>query len=328
MLEYISSSYWLLTACLVVGLVLLVYGANWLVNGASAVAKRFGINDLIIGLTVVALGTSMPEFVVNMVSVADGVTDLAITNILGSNIINTFVILGCTALVYPIAVQKRNRDFYIPLSAFAGVVVLACVVFNPQPLETTKGISFVGGIVMLLLFAIFMYITIAHAKNNPDTAEQQQIQEMALGKAIALILLGLVGLVIGGEMIVKSAVCIASRLGVSDAIIGLTIVALGTSLPELATSVVAAFKKNSDIAIGNVVGSNIFNVFFILGTSSLIRPLPSYDGIELDAIAATIGSVVVWLLVKSNKQRQIKRYGGAILLILYAAYLTYRLMNL
>ena len=129
-------------------------------------------------------------------------------------------------------------------------------------------------------------------------------------------------------MIVKSAVCIASRLGVSDAIIGLTIVALGTSLPELATSVVAAFKKNSDIAIGNVVGSNIFNVFFILGTSSLIRPLPSYDGIELDAIAATIGSVVVWLLVKSNKQRQIKRYGGAILLILYAAYLTYRLMNL
>ena len=323
--EPLLSNWWMLVLCLVVGLVLLVKGADWLVAGASAVAKRFGINDLVIGLTVVAFGTSMPEFVVNMVSVADGVTDLAVTNILGSNIINTFVILGCTALVWPIATQKRSRDFDIPVSICAGVTVMACVLVN-LTFETNEGISFVGGIIMLVIFALFMYMTMRHAKDHPEEATVEKVEEMAVWKALMLILVGLVGLVVGGEMIVKSAVRVASNLGVSDAIIGLTVVALGTSLPELATSVVAAFRHNSDIALGNVVGSNIFNVFLILGVSACIRPLPSYDGIGIDAIVAAMGSVIVWILIKLSRRRNIERWGGALLLLVYAAYLTYRLM--
>ena len=321
------SNGWLLALCLVVGLVLLVKGADWLVAGASAVAKRFGINDLVIGLTVVALGTSAPEFVVNMVSVADGVTDLAITNILGSNIINTFVILGCTALVWPVVSQKRSRDFDLPLSAIAGVIVLGCVLMTPK-FEPGKGITFVGGILMLILFVAFMVVNFRHAKDHPEDAAVDKVEEMNIWKAVLLIIVGLVGLAAGGEMIVKSAVQVAVNLGVSDAIIGLTIVALGTSLPELATSVMAAFRHNSDIAFGNVVGSNIFNVFFILGTSACIRPLPAYEGIETDALMATLGSVIVWLMVKFSRKRDIKRWGGALLLLVYAAYLTYRLVSL
>jgi cation:H+ antiporter len=257
-----------------------VKGADWLVDGASAVAKQFGISDLVIGLTVVAFGTSMPEFVVNMVSVAEGSTDLAITNILGSNIINTFVILGLTALVYPVASQKRSRDFDIPLSIIAGVLVYVAVTIQSPWGENCKGIGRIGGVILLLLFCYFLYNTFRHAKDHPDEAETETVKDIPIRRAIALIIGGFVGLVVGGELIVKSAVDIATRMGVSEAIIGLTIVALGTSLPELATSVMAAMKHNSDIALGNVVGSNIFNVFFILGTSAVISPLPAYSGIE------------------------------------------------
>lgn len=319
---------WLLALVLVLGLVFLVKGADWLVDGASALAKRFGITDMVIGLTVVAFGTSMPEFVVNMVSVADGATDLAITNILGSNIINTFVILGFTALVYPVVSEKRSRDFDIPLSIIAGVLVFAAVVVQSPFGESGRGITRLGGIILLLLFVYFIYNTFRHAKDHPDDTALEEVKSMAVWKAILLILVGLAGLVVGGEMIVKSAVKIAVDLGVSEAVIGLTVVALGTSLPELATSVVAAFKKNSDIALGNVIGSNIFNVFLVLGTSAVIRPLPAYDGIVLDAWVAASGSMLVWLFVKTNKAREVKRWGGALLLLVYAGYLTYRLMTI
>lgn len=338
-LNYCLSNPYLLALLLVVGLVLLVKGADWLVDGASSMAKRLGISDLVIGLTVVAFGTSMPEFVVNMVSVAEGSTDLAITNILGSNIINTFVILGCTALVYPITSQKRSRDFDIPMSFFAGVLVFVCVAVTSPFGESCQGISRMGGIVLLLLFCYFLYNTFRHAKDHPDelSSEGQVSQSdcclsaeelMPLWKAIVMFFIGILGLVIGGEMVVQSAVQIATNLGVSEAIIGLTIVALGTSLPELATSVMAAFKKNCDIALGNVIGSNIFNVFFVLSTSAVIHPLPAYDGIILDAWVAALGSMLVWLFVKSNHQRLIKRWEGALLLFIYAGYLTYRLMGI
>lgn len=327
-LAYCLSSPLLLTLMLIIGLILLVKGADWLVDGASALAKRFGISDLVIGLTVVAFGTSMPEFVVNMVSVAVGSTDLAITNILGSNIINTFVILGVTALIWPITSQERSRNFDIPLSIIAGVLVFAFVVVQSPFGEQQEGITRMGGIILLLMFCYFLYNTFRHAKDHPDEVEQVETSKpAAVGVAVALVLAGLAGLVIGGEMIVRSAVQIATNLGVSEAVIGLTVVALGTSLPELATSAVAAFKKNCDIALGNVIGSNIFNVFFVLGTSAVIRPLPAYDGINLDAWAAAIGSILVWLFVKTNHERQIKRWGGAILLLVYGFYLTYRLMQ-
>ena len=307
---------------LVVGLVLLVKGADWLVDGASSLAKRLGVSDLVIGLTIVAFGTSMPEFVVNMVSVADGATDLAITNILGSNIINTLVILGCSALVCPMLAQQSTIRFDIPLNILAGVLVLLFV-FITSPMEA-RGLSRIEGLTLLVIFAGFLAYTLYTAKSDTQTTETSAT--FPIWKCVILILLGLVGLVVGGEMIVKSAVSIARYFGVAESVIGLTIVALGTSLPELATSVVAAFKHNNDIAIGNVVGSNIFNVFFILGTSATIQLLPVYPGIELDAALVAVSSLSVWLLLQ-NKKRIIHRWGGAVLLLLYAAYLTYRLLT-
>ncbi len=324
----LSYGWWVGAIFIVLGFVALVKGADWLVDGASAVAKQFGISDLVIGLTVVAFGTSMPEFVVNMVSVAEGSTDLAITNILGSNIINTFVILGLTALVYPVASQKRSRDFDIPLSIIAGVLVYVAVTIQSPWGENCKGIGRIGGVILLLLFCYFLYNTFRHAKDHPDEAEAETVKDIPIRRAIALIIGGFVGLVVGGELIVKSAVDIATRMGVSEAIIGLTIVALGTSLPELATSVMAAMKHNSDIALGNVVGSNIFNVFFILGTSAVISPLPAYSGIELDAWFAAVGSIVVWLALKTNHERKIQRWAGLLLILMYSGYLTYRLFSL
>ena len=325
--QYLSYGIWVAIVFIIAGFVALVKGADWLVDGASAIAKHFGISDLVIGLTVVAFGTSMPEFVVNMVSVAEGSTDLAITNILGSNIINTFVILGLTALVYPIVSQKRSRDFDIPFSIIAGVLVITFVAIQLPFGEAERGIGRTGGIILLTLFIYFLYNTFRHAKEHPEDAESENIKEIPTRRAIALILGGFVGLVVGGELIVKSAVDIATRLGVSEAVIGLTVVALGTSLPELATSVIAATKHNSDIALGNVIGSNIFNVFFVLGASAVVHPLPAYEGIELDAIVATLGSIVVWLAVKTNNERKIQRWAGALLLIIYAGYLTYRLLK-
>ena len=329
--QFLAYGWWVAALFIVVGFVALVKGADSLVDGASAIAKRFGISDLVIGLTVVAFGTSMPEFVVNMVSVAEGSTDLAITNILGSNIINTFVILGLTALVYPIVSQKRSRDFDIPLSIIAGFLVLIFVSIELPFGECGKGIGRMGGIVLLIMFCYFLYNTFRHAKDHPEELPAEEIptfKAMTVRRAIALMLGGLVGLVVGGELIVKSAVDIATRMGVSEAIIGLTIVALGTSLPELATSVIAAAKHNCDIALGNVFGSNIFNVFFVLATSATVRPLPAYDGIEIDAVMAALGSIIVWLAVKTNHERKIQRSAGALLLLIYAGYLTYRLLQI
>ena len=312
----------LLGLFLVVGLALLVKGADWLVDGASKLAKSLGVTDLVIGLTIVAFGTSMPEFVVNMVSVADGATDLAITNILGSNIINTLVILGCSALVCPLVAQRSTVRLDIPLNIVAGVLVLVFV-FISSPMEP-KGLSRVEGLALLVVFAAFLVYTFYTAKADATTTTESS--PFPLWKCVVLILAGLVGLVVGGEMIVKTAVAIARYCGVAEAVIGLTIVALGTSLPELATSVVAAFKHNNDIAIGNVVGSNIFNVFFILGTSAIIKHLPVYPGIEIDAALVAVSALAVWLLL-CNKNRSINRWGGALLLVLYAGYLTYRLLT-
>ena len=312
----------LLGLFLVVGLVLLVKGADWLVDGASKLAKRLGVTDLVIGLTIVAFGTSMPEFVVNMVSVADGATDLAITNILGSNIFNTLVILGCSALVCPLVAQRSTVRLDIPLNIVAGVLVLVFV-FISSPMEP-KGLSRIEGLALLVVFAAFLVYTFYTAKADATTTTEST--PFPLWKCVVLILAGLVGLVVGGEMIVKTAVAIARYCGVAESVIGLTIVALGTSLPELATSVVAAFKHNNDIAIGNVVGSNIFNVFFILGTSAIIKHLPVYPGIEIDAALVAVSALAVWLLL-CNKNRSINRWGGALLLVLYAGYLTYRLLT-
>ncbi len=324
MTEHILSlTPWMGVVLIIIGCVALIKGADWLVEGASSIAKRFGISDLVIGLTVVAFGTSMPEFVVNMVSVANGATELAITNVLGSNIINIFIILGLSAIVYPIASKKRSRQFDIPFSILAAILVLVAVLINGD------GIHRRDGIIMLCFFIYFLYNAFKSTK-NPNIVQEETIvaQPQPIRKALLAIVGGLLGLIIGGELIVKSAVDIATRLGVSEAIIGLTIVALGTSLPELATSVIAAMKKNADIALGNVIGSNIFNIFFILGTSATIKALPAYQGLAVDACMAALGCVLVWLFIQANGQRKLSRCGGALLLICYAIYLAYRIVSL
>ena len=359
MLDFINTwlstgGFWVAVPLIIVGCVALIKGADFLVDGASGLAKKYGVSDIVIGLTVVAFGTSMPEFVVNMVAVGQGSTEIAITNVLGSNIINTFVILGCTALIFPISSQKTTRRFDIPWSLLAALLVLLFAVYNSpswlqiehlfnmsinQPSISDLGsinvgqgkagfISGVGGCILLIFFLIFLWHNFKGIGSAPQTESNEGYKPMSAKRTLALILGGLVGLVVGGELIVKSATSIAHSLGVSDAIIGLTVVALGTSLPELATSCMAAFKKNCDIALGNVIGSNIFNIFFILGTSACVKALPGYHGLEIDALMAALGSVFVMLFVYLTKKHEIKRWHGAILLLTYAAYLAYRIITL
>ena len=346
-----SGGFWVAIPLIIAGCAALIKGADWLVEGASALAKKYGVSDIVIGLTVVAFGTSMPEFVVNMVAVGQGSTEIAITNVLGSNIINIFVILGFTALIFPISSQKSTRRFDIPWSLLAALLVLLFAVYNSpswlqvehlfnmsiaNPSITDLGsiqmgagktgfISGIGGSILLIFFLIFLWHSFRISRN---AVSDENYNPMSVKRAIALIMGGLVGLVVGGELIVKSATSIAHSLGVSDAIIGLTVVALGTSLPELATSCVAAMKKNCDIALGNVVGSNIFNIFFILGTSACVKALPGYHGLETDALMAALSSLLVMLFVYLSKKHEIKRWHGAVLLLTYAGYLTYRIVTL
>jgi len=322
---------------IIIGFILLIYGADWLVDGASAIAKQLGVSELIIGLTVVAFGTSMPEFIVSIIAATQHNTEIAITNILGSNSINIFIILGITAIIYPISSQKSARNFDIPWSLLAGILVLFFATYT-KPTNPAFGnfgefsfqrgfISGIGGVVLLLCFGLFMWHSLRYAKTNPDEKADNASSKSPFC-ATLLILTGLIALVIGGEAIVRSATSIATMMGVSDAIIGLTVVALGTSLPELATSCMAARKHNCDLALGNVIGSNIFNVFFILGTSALIHPLPIYPGLWLDALMVTLASMMVIIFVYSNPQHLIKRWHGVILVSIYAIYLTYRLVTL
>ena len=349
---WLNSGGWIVAIPLIMaGCVALVKGADWLVDGASGLAKKYGVSDIVIGLTIVAFGTSMPEFVVNMVAVGQGSTEIAITNVLGSNIINIFVILGFTALIFPISSQKSTRRFDIPFSLLAALLVLLFAIYNSpswlqiehifnmniaDPTLSDLGsiqmgqgnggfISGIGGSILLIFFLIFLWHSFRISRN---AVSDENYNPMSVKRAIALIMGGLVGLVVGGELIVKSATSIAHSLGVSDAIIGLTVVALGTSLPELATSCVAAMKKNCDIALGNVVGSNIFNIFFILGTSACVKALPGYHGLETDALMAALGSLLVMLFVYLSKKHEIKRWHGAVLLLTYAGYLTYRIVTL
>lgn len=321
---------------LLVGFVLLVKGADWLVDGASSIAKSWGVNDLVIGLTIVAFGTSMPEFVVNIISAMRGSSELAITNVLGSNTINIFVILGLTAVIWPVTSQRQSRRVDIPVACLAALLVLffACYTM-PHPwnsdilshfhiADSDEYITRIGGVVLVVCFVAYMVYLFRHAKDiNSD--ENEETQQMPIAKSVVFILLGLVGLTVGGEFIVKSATQIAYDLGMSEAIVGLTVVALGTSLPELATSCMAAAKKNSDLALGNCVGSCTFNVFFVLGITACIKPLQSYEGLFLDALMAFAGPYLVLHFVGIGKRKRISRGEGATLLLVYAVYLGYRI---
>lgn len=312
---------------LIVGFVVLILGADWLVSGASGLAKRLNVPDLVIGLTVVAFGTSAPELMVNLMAAFNNESEIALTNILGSNTINTFIILGISALIYPIKSQKSSRQYEIPWSMFAGLIIL---VMGTECFGLCGGdaiISRLDGVVLLLIFSLFMYYTLKMAKNNTESQDEGFLP-MKIWKAVLLIAVGLVALVVGGKVIVINAVSIAQAFGVSQAVIGVTVVALGTSLPELATSAIAAFKKNPDLAIGNVIGSNIFNVFFVLGISAVIRPLPSYSNLWIDASLAALGSLLLLLFVSTNRHKELKRWQGAFFLACYGVYLVWLLTSL
>lgn len=318
---------WLNVLLLVVGFVVLVLGADWLVDGASGLAKRLNVPDLVIGLTIVAFGTSAPELVVNLMAAVEGSSEIALTNILGSNIINVLVILGVSAAIYPIASQRSSRRFDIPMSIVASLAIL---VMGTECFGAFGGdwqVSRLDGVVLLLIFGLFMYHSAREAKRGANQSAES-FKPMAVWKAVLLIVVGIALLVAGGKLIVRAAVAIAAAWGVPEAVVGVTIVALGTSLPELATSAVAAFKHNSDLAIGNVIGSNIFNVFFVLGVSAVIRPLPAYTNLPIDAVLAAGSCLLVWLFVVSNRRHEIKRWQGAVLLLCYASYLAWLLTTL
>ncbi len=312
-----------------VGFALLIKGADWLVAGASQVAHRFRVPAIVIGLTIVAFGTSAPELVVNILASARGETDLALGNIVGSNIANIWLILGITAMIYPITTKKNTIWKEIPMGVLAMIVLGIMAHDSSIDGAAVSAITRTDGLVLLAFFSIFLYYTFGISRVTGDVSDRDVdvVGAHSMWKSTIMIFGGLAGLVIGGAWIVDGAVVIARILGVSEAMIGLTIVAIGTSLPELATSVVAAYRKHTDIAIGNVVGSGIFNTFFILGTSAIVRPLPVSPLFTRDFAVALFASVLLFVMMFVGRRHTIYRVEGIIMVALYITYMVIVVMQ-
>lgn len=303
----------------IIGLVILVKGADLLVVNASAIARRFGVSDLVIGLTVVAFGTSLPELFVSVTASISGSPELAIGNVLGSNTANILLILGVSSLIYPLDVGKGTVWKEIPFSVLA-IVVLA-ILANDMFFEgTVSQVSQGDGLILLAFFAIFLYYSASIATSGVSLDENTPKTQRPVILAICLILIALAGLGLGSKWMVDSAVTIAQRLGMPSSVIGLTVVAIGTSLPELATSAVAAYKHNADIAVGNVVGSNIFNIFLILGCSSLFNNLTFYPLSNIDIAVSFIASFILFVSMFTGKRHRLDRWEGGVCLAGYIAY--------
>ena len=316
---------------LIIGLALILLGANYLVDGASAIAKKAGLSDFIIGMTIVGIGTSTPEMVVSFASAIKGNADIAVGNVLGSNLFNTLMILGITALFYPIRLTSNNVKKDIPFSVLASFVllVLGCATWLDG--AAVNSISRVNGIMLLALFGVFMAYTIYSSSSQKDSLPDNlsgSTKATPVWKAVLMVLGGLCGLVFGGDMFVNSASAIARSLGVSDAVIAVTIVAGGTSMPELASCLVAAFKKNTDQALGNVIGSNVSNIFLILGGSATIHPLVMSGTKPLDLITLMIASLLVFIFAFTFKKKQIDRIEGALLVCIYIGFIALTLHSL
>ena len=302
---------------LLVGFVILIKGADWLVTGASALARRHNISDLAIGLTVVAFGTSAPELVVNLFASIQDHQAIVFGNVIGSNNFNLFLILGIAGIITPLAVHSTTVWREIPLSFIA--VVLLFLFANDFFLSDALVVSRIDGIILLAMFGFFLWYVKNQLKVDNPEPEEPHKQYTTL-KIWGLILVGLGGLVGGGRLVVDNAINIATEFGISEKIIGLTIVAAGTSLPELATSVVAALKRNNDIAVGNIIGSNIFNIFLILGVSSVIRPLAYDRSFNTDIYFLALGTVVLFILMFTGGRKRLDRWEAAILLAAYVIY--------
>lgn len=316
---------------LIIGLAAILAGANLLTDGASAVARRFGISELVVGLTVVAFGTSTPELVISVLSAARDTAGLAVGNVVGSNIFNILVIVGITAIVRPISVGRDIMSTEIPLVILSSLLLIVMAngpLLDGAPLSV---ITRVDGIILLIFFILFMRETLVRSRRRPAPAPEAAsgptanpaANEMPLAKSLVFIVLGLAGLIIGGDRFVAGASDIARGMGVSDAVIGLTIVAVGTSLPELAASVAAALKGNSDMALGNVIGSNVFNIFLVLGAAATVRPLPLGDVTAVDLGTLMGASLLFWICGWLVGRRTVTRGEGVMLTALYVAYMVW-----
>lgn len=321
---------------LVLGVIIVLKGADWLTDGAVNIATRFGVSQMVIGLTIVAMGTSMPEFCVSMVSALKGTPDLAVGNVVGSNTFNTLLIVGCSALVAPIMVKRSSVKRDIPFAVVASLLILLFCLDG--------AIGRVDAAVLFAGFCLFMFVTLKYAKTTEEHAaavatngaataaipeasssEASQASGTSMLKAVVMLVVGLLCLIAGSNMFVDNASFVASSLGVSDAVIGLTIVAGGTSMPELATSMVSAKKGNSDIAIGNVIGSNVFNILMIIGITGLVKPMHIAGITTLDLIMMLASMLLMWFFCRTTYK--VKRWEGAVLTIVYLAYLTWLVMN-
>lgn len=301
------------------GFASLIFGANWLVMGASSLAKKYRVSDLAIGLTIVAFGTSAPELVVNSIASTQGYSDIVLGNVIGSNNFNLFIILGIAGMILPITVQSSTAWREIPISF---ITALLLVILANDFFGTDSGvISRIDGGLLLISFGLFLYYVYRQMKT--EVAIEAIFQERSNFKIWALILAGLAGLVIGGNLVVEYSIEIAKNFGVSEKIIGLTIIAAGTSLPELVTSVVAALKKNSDIAIGNVIGSNIFNILLILSISSFISPVAYNKNFNVDLVILSGGTLFLFIAMFTGQRKKLDRWEAGLLFGFYLAYTIY-----
>lgn len=296
---------------LLAGIFIVLKGGDWLTDGAASIARKAGMSQIVIGLTIVAMGTSMPEFCVSMVSALNGTTDLAMGNVVGSNIFNTLLIVGCSALVTPVVVGRNTirRDFPFTVAASAALLLLAL----------DGEISRLDSFMLLTGFCFFIYFTLSNAKGEAET--DCSTKQRSILSALLLMAVGLACLVAGSNLFVQGATFVAKQFGMSDAVIGLTIVAGGTSLPELATSIVAARKGNSEIAIGNVLGSNVFNILMIIGITGAICPLQVEGITTLDYVVLIVGILLVWLF--SRTKYTVERWEGLLLTAIFACYIVY-----
>ncbi len=309
---------------LIVGFVVLILGADWLVDGATSVGIRAKLSPLIIGLTIVAFGTSLPELIINIFSCARGSSGLAIGNIVGSNIMNILLILGVAAMIYPIDVSRISIRRDIPAGFIATLLLglLANVTLGGDP----STIYWTEGLILLAGAALYLYLTMKKNEKPSDEVEAVQIP-MPWWKTILFLVLGILGLYLGGELVSTNAQKIAKAWGMSESMIGLTVVAMATSLPELITSIVAATKKNAGIAIGNVLGSNILNIFVVLGISALITPLQFDTQMNITLLLLFFAHALMLLFVFTGKGQKLSRFEGLLMLLAYAGFMTYTILN-
>lgn len=302
---------------IVFGILMVLWGAGKLTDGATSIAAKMKIPPMIIGLTVVAMGTSMPEFFVSFVSALKGTSDLAVGNVVGSNIFNTMLIVGTTALVTPMVIAKSTVKKDIPFAVLASAMLL--------PMAIDGSISRIDAVVLFAVFIAFMLYTVRSAKKEKDSGNEDEVKEMPVWRAVAFLVLGLACLIVGSNLFVDGATTVASLLGVSEAVIGLTVVAGGTSLPELATSVVAARKGQCAIAMGNVIGSNVFNILMILGITGMIHPMSIIGITRLDLTVMQLSIILLWIF--SFTKYTVARWEGGLLVALFLAYMTWLVMH-